>query len=130
MKRDGSSFRLSGDDGDVTITVVTPRIVGHWGRRPRKAGLPAWGAVFTQAKKVATCFRNSGSGMKRSKSRQIVSVPLAKTPDRFLAGTDTWFTSRSEALPGSVAEVRTYLYQLPLDDAEKIAYKNAERLFP
>jgi alpha-glucosidase (family GH31 glycosyl hydrolase) len=27
MKRDGSSFRLSGDDGDVTITVVTPRIV-------------------------------------------------------------------------------------------------------
>jgi alpha-glucosidase len=27
MKRDGLSFRLSGDDGDVTITVVTPRIV-------------------------------------------------------------------------------------------------------
>jgi hypothetical protein len=51
-------------------------------------------------------------------------------PDRFLAGTDTRFTSRSEALPGSVTEVRTYLYQLPPDDAEKTAYKNADRLFP
>ena len=39
-------------------------------------------------------------------------------------------TSRWEALPGSVAEVRTYLNQLPRDVAEKIAYKNAERLFP
>ena len=51
-------------------------------------------------------------------------------PDRFLAGTDTWVTSRWEALPGSVSEVRTYLNQLPRDVAEKIAYKNAERLFP
>ena len=50
--------------------------------------------------------------------------------DRFLAGTDTWVTSRWEALPGSVAEVRAYLKQLPPDVAEKIAYKNAERLFP
>ena len=51
-------------------------------------------------------------------------------PDRFLAGTDTWVTSRWEALPGSVSEVRAYLRQLPPDVAEKIAYKNAERLFP
>ena len=51
-------------------------------------------------------------------------------PDRFLAGTDTWVTSRWEALPGSVAEVRKYLAQLPRDVAEKIAYRNAERLFP
>ena len=55
---------------------------------------------------------------------------LIRHADRFLAGTDTWVTSRWEALPGSVAEVRTYLAQLPPDVAEKIAYKNAERLFP
>jgi hypothetical protein len=29
-----------------------------------------------------------------------------------------------------VSEVRAYLRQLPPDVAEKIAYKNAERLFP
>jgi hypothetical protein len=50
--------------------------------------------------------------------------------DRFLAGTDTWVTSRWEALPGSVAEVRGYLAQLPRDVAERIAFRNADRLFP
>ena len=55
---------------------------------------------------------------------------MLRHADRFLAGTDTWVTSRWEALPGSVADVRTYLSQLPPDVAEKIAYKNAERLFP
>jgi len=51
-------------------------------------------------------------------------------PDRFLAGTDTWITSRWEALPSSVADVRAYLRQLPPDVAEQIAWKNATRLFP
>jgi hypothetical protein len=53
-----------------------------------------------------------------------------KHPDRFLAGTDTWVTSRWEALPGSVSEVRGYLSQLPREVAEKIAFGNADRLFP
>jgi hypothetical protein len=57
-------------------------------------------------------------------------VVFLRHPDRFLAGTDTWVTSRWETLPGSVAEVRTYLNQLPREVAEMIAYKNAERLFP
>src|SRR4029077_21103614 len=48
-------------------------------------------------------------------------------PDRFLAGTDTWMTSRWEQLPGSVTEVRGYLGQLPRDGAEKIAFRNGER---
>jgi Amidohydrolase len=55
---------------------------------------------------------------------------LIRHADRFLIGTDTWTTARWEALRGSVAEVRTYLSQLPGDVAEKIASKNAARLFP
>ena len=70
----------------------------------------------------------SSSSGRRSSVR--ASAVFLRHPDRFLAGTDTWVTSRWEALPGSVAEVRTYLNQLPRDVAEKIAYKNAERLFP
>ena len=42
-------------------------------------------------------------------------------PPRTKDGTDTWMTSRWEALPGSVTEVRGYLGQLPRDVAEKIA---------
>ena len=55
---------------------------------------------------------------------------LTRHADRFLVGTDTWTTSRWSALPGSIAEVRRYLAQLPPDVADKIAFKNAERLFP
>ena len=55
---------------------------------------------------------------------------LIRHADRFLVGTDTWTTSRWDALPGSIAEVRGYLGQLPADVAEKIAFRNAEHLFP
>src|SRR6266508_6204679 len=55
---------------------------------------------------------------------------LVRHADRFLVGTDTWTTSRWEALPDSVAQVRSYLRQLPPEVAEKIAFRNAERLFP
>jgi hypothetical protein len=49
-------------------------------------------------------------------------------PDRFMVGTDTWVTSRWEALPASMAETRAWLGQLPREVAEKIAFRNAERL--
>jgi hypothetical protein len=49
--------------------------------------------------------------------------------DRILVGTDTWVTSRWDALPGYLEEMRVWLRQLPRDVAEKIAYRNAERLF-
>jgi hypothetical protein len=51
-------------------------------------------------------------------------------PDRFMTGTDTWETARWEELPGLVTEVRRYLDQLPRELAERIAFRNAERLFP
>jgi hypothetical protein len=50
-------------------------------------------------------------------------------PDRILVGTDTWVTSRWDALPGYLEEMRVWLRQLPREVAEKIAFRNAERLF-
>jgi hypothetical protein len=49
-------------------------------------------------------------------------------PDRFSVGTDTWVTSRWRELPGVLAGVRAWLAQLPPDVAEKIAFKNLDRL--
>jgi len=49
-------------------------------------------------------------------------------PDRFSVGTDTWTTSRWSQLPAYLAGVRAWLAQLPPDVAEKIAFKNLERL--
>jgi hypothetical protein len=55
---------------------------------------------------------------------------FARYPDRFMIGTDTWIPSRWPQLPRLMADVRTWLRQLPLDLAERIASGNAEALFP
>jgi hypothetical protein len=54
---------------------------------------------------------------------------FVKYPDRFMVGTDTWVTSRWEALRDYHRDVQTWLGQLPPDVAEAIAWKNGERLF-
>ncbi len=50
--------------------------------------------------------------------------------DRFMVGTDTWVTSRWASLEDGMRDIRRWLGQLPPDAAERIAYRNAERLFP
>ncbi len=55
---------------------------------------------------------------------------FVKYPDRFMVGTDTWVTSRWEAMRDYHRDVRAWLAQLPRDVAEAIAWKNGERLFP
>jgi predicted TIM-barrel fold metal-dependent hydrolase len=51
-------------------------------------------------------------------------------PDRFMVGTDTWTTSRWDSVVEGMREIRRWLAQLPFDVAERIAYRNADRLFP
>jgi len=50
--------------------------------------------------------------------------------DRFLIGTDTWVTSRWEAVESSMRAVQQWLAELPAEVAERIAWKNGARLFP
>ena len=52
-----------------------------------------------------------------------------KYPDRFMVGTDTWTTSRWDDLVPGMQNIRGWLSQLPRDVAERIAYRNGERLF-
>ena len=54
---------------------------------------------------------------------------FAKYPDRFMIGTDTWIPSRWPQLPRLMADVRTWLRQLPRELAARIASGNAEALF-
>lgn len=55
---------------------------------------------------------------------------FVRKPDRFLVGTDTWVTSRWEAVRDATAAVQHWLRQLPREVAEQIAYKNGDELFP
>ncbi|HKZ05583.1 MAG TPA: amidohydrolase family protein [Methylomirabilota bacterium] len=115
----------------VELFTIEPRIKVIWAHAGMSSTAPAVSALLDRYPNlwVDLAIRNGDvapGGQLDPAWREV----FLKHPDRFLAGTDTWMTSRWEALPGSVAEVRAYLSQLPRDVAEKIAYKNAERLFP
>jgi len=49
--------------------------------------------------------------------------------DRLMIGSDTWVTSQWDRYSDIMASNRLWLSKLPRDVAEKIAYKNAEKLF-
>jgi len=50
-------------------------------------------------------------------------------PERFLLGSDTWINERWDSYGSTMSDYRSWLAQLPRDVAEKIAFRNAERLF-
>lgn len=49
--------------------------------------------------------------------------------DRLMVGSDTWVNSQWDRYGSIMASNRAWLSRLPRDVAEKIAYRNAERLF-
>ena len=49
--------------------------------------------------------------------------------DRFLLGSDTWVNERWDSYGTLIQSYRHWLGQLPRDVAERIAFRNAERLF-
>lgn len=54
---------------------------------------------------------------------------LTTFQDRLMVGSDTWVNGQWENYEGIIDDHRAYLNLLPREIAEKIAYKNAERLF-
>jgi Amidohydrolase len=54
---------------------------------------------------------------------------FARHSDRFLLGSDTWINERWFGYDTIMQNYRAWLAQLPADQARRIAYGNAERLF-
>lgn len=54
---------------------------------------------------------------------------FARHSDRFLLGSDTWITARWLQYDNIMKNYRNWLGQLPKDQAQRIAFGNAERLF-
>jgi hypothetical protein len=53
---------------------------------------------------------------------------FTRYPDRFLVGSDTWVPQRWPEVPAIMDDYRAWLSQLPREVAEKIAWRNGERL--
>ena len=115
----------------IELFTIEPRLKVIWAHAGMTSGPQAVGALLDRYPNlwVDLAIRNGDVAPGGQLDPGWRAVFL-RHPDRFLAGTDTWMTSRWEALPDSVTEVRGYLSQLPRDVAEKIAFRNAERLFP
>jgi hypothetical protein len=54
---------------------------------------------------------------------------LLDFPDRFMVGSDTWTPGRFAVYGEIINDQRAYLAKLPRGLAEKIAFRNAERMF-
>lgn len=54
---------------------------------------------------------------------------FARHSDRFLIGSDTWINERWAGYDGIMRDYRSWLAQLPADQAQRVAFGNAERLF-
>ncbi|WP_416897429.1 MAG: amidohydrolase family protein [Minwuia sp.] len=54
---------------------------------------------------------------------------LTRFQDRLMVGSDTWINGQWANYEQIIADHRTYLNKLPREIAEKIAYRNAERLY-
>ena len=54
---------------------------------------------------------------------------FARYSDRFLLGSDTWINERWASYDDTMSEYRAWLKQLPRDQAQRIAWGNAARLF-
>jgi hypothetical protein len=80
-----------------------PNVVGELSYRWDVAGSgtlnPAWKSVFTQF------------------------------PDRFVVGSDTWVNQRWEGYAETMRQYRSWLAELPVEVARKIAHENGERMF-
>ena len=115
----------------IELFTIEPRVRIIWAHAGLSSGPQAVGALLDRYPNlwVDLAIRNYDVAPGGTLDAGWRAVFL-RHPDRFLAGTDTWVTSRWESLPGSVTEVRGYLGQLPRGVAEKIAFRNAERLFP
>ena len=130
--RDGIYLHAHSDDlAIVELFTIEPRLRVIWAHAGMSSGPQAVGALLDRYPTlwVDLALRNGDVAPGGTLDPGWRAV-FMRHPDRFLAGTDTWVTSRWEALPGSVNDVRSYLSQLPRDVAEKIAYRNADRLFP
>ncbi|HET7876779.1 MAG TPA: amidohydrolase family protein [Methylomirabilota bacterium] len=120
------------DDAAVqALFELEPRARIIWAHAGMSSGAAAVGALMDRYPNLwADLSYRSGDVAPGGTLDPEWRVLLLRHADRFLYGSDTWTTSRWESVPALAAEGRRYLSQLPRDVAEKIAYRNAERLFP
>jgi len=120
------------DDAAVTeLFAIEPRSRIIWAHAGMSSGPQAVGVLMDRhASLWADLSYRYGDVAPGGTLEPAWRALLVRHADRFMLGSDTWTTSRWEQVADMADEARRFLQQLPPDVAEKIAYKNIERLFP
>ena len=121
----------SDDAAVIELFAIEPRSRIIWAHAGMASGAQAVGALMDKhASLWADLSYRYGDVAAGGTLDPAWRALLIRHADRFMLGSDTWTTSRWEQVVGMAEEARKILKQLPPDVAEKLAYKNIERLFP
>ncbi|HET8578023.1 MAG TPA: amidohydrolase family protein [Methylomirabilota bacterium] len=128
----GIYLHAHSDDAAVeTLFEIEPRARIIWAHAGMSSGPSAVGAMMDRhANLWADLSYRYGDVAPGGTLDPQWKALLIRHADRFMLGSDTWTTSRWESVGSIAEEARRFLGQLPRDVAEKIAYRNIERLFP
>lgn len=108
-------------------------------RNPKARIIWAHTGFSTEPKRVAALFDKYPALWGELSYRGGITRGSALTPewrdlfarysDRFLLGSDTWINERWASYDDTMNEYRGWLKQLPREQAQRIAWSNAQRLF-
>jgi hypothetical protein len=130
--RDGLILHAHSDERAVVeLFGIDPRVRILWAHAGMSSGPEAVGALLDRHPnlwvELALRYGDVAPGGALDPRWRALFL---RHPDRFLVGTDTWVTSRWDAVAPSAAEARRFLGELPREVAEQIAFRNADRLYP
>jgi amidohydrolase family protein len=131
VQRDLYLHAHSDDAAVAELFAIEPRSRIIWAHAGMSSGAQAVGALMDKhASLWADLSYRYGDVAPGGTLDPAWRALLVRHADRFMLGSDTWTTSRWEQVADLAEQARRFLRQLPPDVAEKIAYKNIERLFP
>ena len=117
---------------NASVDAIPAKFIEELGKllKIRKLPFLEFGVAFTCSKAGpgshgGDAFRITDGGKLTPEWKRL----FERYPDRFLLGSDTWISQRWDSYGSIMAEYRGWLAQLPQGVAEKIAYRNAEKLF-
>jgi hypothetical protein len=126
----GLFFQAHVDDVTVEkLLAAYPRVKILWAHAGMSAPAATVGRLLERSPQLWVELALRGDVAPGGRLDPAWRAVFLRHPDRFLVGTDTWVTSRWGSVVDGMRDVQRWLGQLPPDVAERIAFRNADRLF-
>lgn len=130
VKRDIYLQVHSGAFPVVALLTVNPKVKIIWAHAGMSESAGTVGALLDKYENLMTEVALRGGDIAPGgKLDQAWREVIVRHPDRFMMGTDTWVTERWPDYINLVEEHRNWIKQLPEEVAERVAFRNAVRIY-